>query len=69
MVMHDGKNFDKLFDFLGYENVPKEYGGHRDYDVLTWGGEVDSSAEILYEFIKSKWDSIQKVQKYRKNVK
>lgn len=67
--MHDGKNFDKLFDMLGYENLPKEYGGQRDYDLMTWGGEVDSSADNLFEFIKNKWDIIQKVQRYKKVIK
>lgn len=68
IFIHDGKNNDKLFDMLGYENVPKEYGGHRDYDLLTWGGEVESSTDRLYEFIKSKWDTIKKVQSYRKVI-
>lgn len=67
--MHDGKNFDKLFDMLGYNNVPKEYGGSREYDMMTLGGEVESSTEKLYEFIKSKWETLQKLQKYRKIVK
>uniref|UniRef100_T1GBZ6 CRAL-TRIO domain-containing protein n=1 Tax=Megaselia scalaris TaxID=36166 RepID=T1GBZ6_MEGSC len=66
LTIHDGKRFDKLYDVLGYANVPKEYGGPTDYDLLTFGGEVQSSAQQLFEFIKNKWAVILKVQSYRK---
>ena len=37
-MIHDGKNFDKLRNAVGYERLPAEYGGpvenHLNVDIL-----------------------------------
>ncbi|XP_053958361.1 retinaldehyde-binding protein 1 [Anastrepha ludens] len=55
--IHDGKNFDKLRNMVGYENLPAEYGGPKE-------NELD--VNILYEHLSRHSEYLLKLQNYRK---
>ncbi|XP_018788153.1 PREDICTED: uncharacterized protein LOC108968521 [Bactrocera latifrons] len=55
--IHDGKNFDKLRNMVGYENLPAEYGGPKE-------NELD--VNILYEHLLRHSAYLSKLQNYKR---
>ncbi|XP_023158796.1 uncharacterized protein LOC101452288, partial [Ceratitis capitata] len=55
--IHDGKNFEKLRNMVGYGNLPAEYGGPKE-------NELD--VNILYEHLLRHSSYLSQLQSYRK---